>query len=44
MEHVGASGQYGHWISPKNYGFVARNILSLPSGNTAANNSTFVIS
>ena len=40
----GTSGQYGHWISPKNYGSSARSMLSLPSGNTAANTSTFVIS
>ena len=40
----GASGQYGHWISPKNYGSAARSMLSLPPGNTAANTSTFVIS
>ena len=40
----GTSGQYGHWISPKNYGSSARSMLSLPLGNTAANTSTFVIS
>ncbi len=40
----GASPKYGHWISPKNYGSAARNLLSLPAGNTATNTSTFLIS
>ena len=40
----GASGKYGHWISPKNYGSAARGILSLPPGNTAVNTSQFLIS
>lgn len=44
IEHGGVSGKYGHWVSPKNYGSVARNVLSLPSGNTAVNTSTFVFS
>ena len=40
----GTSGKFGHWISPKNYGSAARNMLSLPPGNTAANTSQFLIS
>ncbi len=40
----GVSGEYGHWISPKNYGMSARSVLSLPSGNTAVNTSQFIIS
>ncbi|MGN0819002.1 MAG: RHS repeat-associated core domain-containing protein [Christensenellaceae bacterium] len=40
----GASGQYGHWISPKNYGSAVRSMLSLPQGNTAVNTSQFLIS
>ena len=40
----GNSGQFGHWISPKNYGSATRSMLSLPSGNTATSTSTFVIS
>lgn len=40
----GASGKFGHWISPKNYGSAARSMLSLPPVNTAANTSQFLIS
>ena len=40
----GESGKLGHWISPKNYGSAARSMLSLPTGNTAAHTSQFLIS
>lgn len=40
----GASGKYGHWVSPKNYGSSARKLLALPPGNTTAYTSKFVLS
>ena len=40
----GAAPEYGHWISPKNYGSAARRMLSLPPGNTAVKTSQFLIS
>lgn len=39
----GSSGEYGHWVSPNNYGANARGMLSLPPVNTAENISTFVL-
>ena len=39
----GSSPEYGHWITPKNYGSAARSMLSLPAGNSASNTSTFLI-
>jgi len=39
----GASSQFGHWVSPNNYGDAARSQLSLPPGNTMMYTSTFVI-
>lgn len=39
----GATPEYGHWVSPYNYGDAARSQLSLPPGNTMTNISTFII-
>ena len=39
----GTSQQYGHWISPHNYGSNTRSMLALPPGNTLENISTFVL-
>ena len=39
----GTTPEYGHWVSPNNYGEDARGLLSLPPGNTMTNTSSFVI-
>ena len=39
----GTTSEYGHWVSPYNYGEAARSQLSLPPGNTMTNTSSFVI-
>ncbi|MBE6536815.1 MAG: DUF4237 domain-containing protein, partial [Ruminococcaceae bacterium] len=39
----GTTQELGHWISPNNYGSNARNLLSLPTGNTMTNTSTFLL-
>ena len=38
-----SSGEYGHWVSPRNDGPNAKSMLSLPPVNTAENVSTFVL-
>jgi hypothetical protein len=39
----GTTPEYGHWVSPYDYGKAARSQLSLPLGNTMTNVSSFVI-
>lgn len=39
----GTTQELGHWVSPNNYGSNARNLLSLPAGNTTANMSFFLL-
>lgn len=39
----GKTAEFGHWVSPNNYGSSARSLLSLPPTNTMAHTSTFVI-
>ncbi len=39
----GNSAELGHWVSPKNYGASARNLLSLPASNTMTNTSSFLL-
>ena len=39
----GTTQELGHWVSPKNYGSCARNLLSLPTGNTMAHTSYFLL-
>lgn len=39
----GTTPEYGHWVSPYNYGDAARSRLSLPPGNSMAYMSSFVI-
>ena len=39
----GTTQELGHWVSPNNYGSSARNLLSLPSGNTMTNTSSFLL-
>ena len=39
----GTTQKLGHWVSPNNYGESARSLLSLPTGNTMVNTSTFII-
>lgn len=36
--------EYGHWVSPHNYGSDARNLLSLPNCNTMTNTSSCILS
>lgn len=40
----GDSPKFSHWVSPKNYGAAAKNMLALPIGNTMTNISNFIIS
>ena len=39
----GTTQELGHWVSPNNYGSSARNLLSLPTGNTMTNTSSFLL-
>ena len=39
----GTTQELGHWVSPNNYGSSARNLLSLPKGNTMTNTSSFLL-
>ena len=39
----GTTSEYGHWVSPYDYGNNAGSMLSLPPGNTMTNTSVFVI-
>ena len=39
----GTTQELGHWVSPNNYGSSARNLLSLPAGNTMAHTSSFLL-
>ena len=39
----GTTSELGHWVSPNNYGSSARNLLSLPAGNTMAHTSSFLL-
>ena len=39
----GTTQELGHWVSPNNYGSSARNLLSLPIGNTMTNTSSFLL-
>ena len=39
----GTTPEYGHWVSPYDYGNASRSMLSLPPGNTMTNTSSFVI-
>ena len=39
----GTTQELGHWGSPNNYGSSARNLLSLPTGNTMTNTSSFLL-
>ena len=39
----GTTPEYGHWVSPYDYGDAARSLLSLPPGNTMINVSSFII-
>ena len=39
----GTTQELGHWVSPNNYGSSARNLLSLPTGNTMTNASSFLL-
>ena len=39
----GKTRELGHWVSPNNYGSSARNLLSLPTGNTMTSTSPFLL-
>ena len=39
----GTTQELGHWVSPNNYGSSARNLLSLPAGNTMTHTSSFLL-
>lgn len=39
----GTTQELGHWVSPNNYGSSTRSLLSLPSGNTMTNTSSFLL-